>query len=68
MSTNKIKKFVYAEPEFWRLLGRLSKMYGTRKPEAGSMSEAFRRFAKAGMLQKNQQLKNIDGIDWKEAY
>lgn len=63
-----IKKWVFAEPEVWRLLSRLSKIHGTKKPDAGSMSEAFRRFAKAGMIQKNPQLKNIDGINWSEAY
>ena len=68
MSKNMVKKFVYAEPAFWELLQRLSKIHGCQHSTAGSMSEAFRRFAKAGMLKITPNLKNIENINWEEKY
>ena len=63
-----VMKLVFAEPEFWNLLLRLSKIHGCHKPAVGSMSEAFRRFAKTGILKKSPNIKTIEGINWEEAY
>jgi hypothetical protein len=65
---NMTAKLVFAEPGFWELLSRLSKIHGTRKPQAGSMSEALRRFAKSGMVKINPNLQNVTGINWTEKY
>lgn len=62
------KRFVYAEPAFWELLQRLSKIHGCSRHTAGSMSEAMRRFAKAGVLKITPNLKNVVDINWEETY
>lgn len=53
-----VKKFVFAEPEFWELLKRMS--------AKGSMSDAMRKYAKAGMISRSKEFKNIPSIDWQE--
>lgn len=65
---NMTAKLVFAEPAFWELLSRLSKIHGTKKPQSGSMSEALRRFAKSGMIKINGNLQNVAGINWTEKY
>jgi len=62
------KRFVYAEPAFWELLQRLSKIHGCQHHTAGSMSEAFRRFAKCGILKITPNLENTKDINWSEKY
>jgi len=63
-----VKKFVYAEPELWQLLHRMSKIQGTLRKDSGSMSEAFRKFCKTGMITLKPNLKNVEGINWDEMY
>ena len=53
-----VRKFVFAEPELWALLKRVS--------TKGSMSDAMRKFAKAGMVQTSKNFCNIKKINWFE--
>lgn len=65
---NLVPRMVYAEPELWRLLRRLSIHYGCFHKESGSSSEVMRRGVKTWLLKKEPQLKNIKDINWDELY
>lgn len=57
------------EPELWSLLRRLSLVFGCKShPDAGSASEAARRFTKTAISIKRPNLKNVKGIEWNELY
>jgi hypothetical protein len=66
----KLKKyFVYMEPELWLLLRRLSLAKGcVSHPDAGSASEAARRFIKKSVIGSERQLINVKNINWQEMY
>lgn len=56
-----VGRIVFAEPAFWDLLNSLGKQAGI------SRSEMFRAKAKRRCIDKAGSVKNIEGIDWKEA-
>ena len=62
---------VYMEESLWQLLRRLSLINGCNShKQAGSASEALRRFAKKAIIDKEKNLLNYekDKINWSERY